>query len=605
MFSFTKSPFFQILFQDKKKNATLFFGFFFLHFFAALLEGFSFTFLVIALTSLEKEVVLFLPQKLLVFFPILKGLSQAQAFRFFTIFAILMQVLRSSFCFLGQFCLTKLSIKVQCEVQKKIYEQIFQFSFSQVSRYKIGDLVEYTSSPSNMMPHFTEACNQVLISFFTSVVLSFLLFWISWPLTCLVFGSFAFLFFLQKKVVKKVSETSQKLIELQANFTKNAVQNLQALRLIFTFNRHKKARENIYESIFRIGKVTKKQTLLVHSLVPFNEMMGVILVGVCLLLGPFFLIGNTTLPVLLSFLSITYRLSSRTQILAVYAAGLAKHTGFIGRVNEILQREDKEFSTEKKGVLSPFEEKMEFQKVSLRYAEKKAYVLRDISFSLCKGETLALVGPSGAGKSSILDMIVRLYSPSVGQILVDEKPLEERDISQWRGKLGVVSQDTFIFNETIAQNILFGKLEATQEEVEEAAKIAGALGFIEKLPHKWETILGERGYLLSGGERQRIALARAILRKPEILILDEATSNLDSYSEHLIQEALEKFQHKITLIIVAHRLSTITQADQILFLEEGSIVEAGVHEELLQKKGRYAFFWELQSRNLVSSTILK
>ncbi len=600
---FFKTPFFQILIQDKKKNGVLFFSFFSLHFLAALLEGASFTFIVLALSSLEKEVTTFLPFKVGAFFPFLQKLNHTEAFRFFTILAIFFQILRSSFSFFGQLCLTKLSIKVQCDVQKKIYEQIFHFSFSQVSKYKIGDLVEYTSSPSNMIPHFTEACNQVLISFFTALVLSFLLFSLSFSLTCIIFFSFALLFWVQKKVVKKVSNTSQKLIRLQADFTKNAVQNLQALRLIFTFNRHKKARENIYESIFHIGKVTKKQTLLVQSLSPFNEMMGVVLVGVCLLTGPFFLSENNTLAILLSFLSITYRLSSRAQILANYAANLAKHTGFIGRVNEILKKEDKEFSIEKQGIHFPFTKSLSFKNVFLHYEENKRAVLQNLSFSVKKGETLALAGPSGAGKSSLLDLIIRLYRPSSGEILVDGRSLEEQDIGSWRDSLGVVSQDTFIFNETIEKNILFGKLTATKEEVQEAAKIAGALGFVERLPNKWETVLGERGYRLSGGERQRIALARALLRKPEILILDEATSNLDSYSEHLIQEALEKFQHKITLIIVAHRLSTITKADQILFLEEGSVVERGTHEELLQKKGRYALFWEIQSTSLASTSL--
>jgi len=194
------------------------------------------------------------------------------------------------------------------------------------------------------------------------------------------------------------------------------------------------------------------------------------------------------------------------------------------------------------------------------------------------------------------DLLIRLYDPSDGHIAIDGIDLKELTIGSWRNALGVVSQDTFIFNETIADNIRFGNLEATIDQVMHAAKMAGAHEFITHLPQGYETIVGERGYRLSGGQRQRIALARALVRDPGILILDEATSNLDSQSERLIQEALEKFRGNKTVIIVAHRLSTVVDADTIVVMDQGTVVEKGTHEELLIQEGTYAAFWAMQAR---------
>jgi ATP-binding cassette subfamily B protein/subfamily B ATP-binding cassette protein MsbA len=207
----------------------------------------------------------------------------------------------------------------------------------------------------------------------------------------------------------------------------------------------------------------------------------------------------------------------------------------------------------------------------------------------------ALVGGSGAGKSTIADLLLRLFDPTSGQILVDTVPLSEYSLASWRRHLGVVSQDTFLFTTSVRENIRFGLPEASDTDVEEAARLANADTFIRSLPQGYETVVGEAGHGLSGGQRQRIALARAILRRPDILILDEATSALDSASERLIQEALDAFSRQRTVVIIAHRLSTISQANQILLVEDGRILERGSHHELLRLDGRYARYWSIQS----------
>ena len=234
--------------------------------------------------------------------------------------------------------------------------------------------------------------------------------------------------------------------------------------------------------------------------------------------------------------------------------------------------------------------------MSLRYQPSLPAAVEGVSFSLKRGKTVALVGASGAGKSSIADLLVGLYAPTAGQILVDGTDLATLDLASWQQRLGVVSQDTFLFNTSLANNIAFGTPHASKEQVVEAAVKAQAAGFIDSLPDGYDTLVGERGFRLSGGQRQRISLARAILRDPELLILDEATSALDTQSERLVQEALEHFERQHTVLVIAHRLSTVVNADEILLMDKGRIVERGQHAQLISTSGRYRDLWHQQSK---------
>jgi ATP-binding cassette subfamily B protein/subfamily B ATP-binding cassette protein MsbA len=229
--------------------------------------------------------------------------------------------------------------------------------------------------------------------------------------------------------------------------------------------------------------------------------------------------------------------------------------------------------------------------------------LSGINLTIEKGRTIALVGPSGAGKSSIADLLTGLYEPTAGMILIDGKDMSEIDLPSWQHRLGVVSQDTFLFNATLAENIAFGTAGVSREQIEHAASLAQAADFISELPMGYETQIGERGYRLSGGQRQRISLARAIVRNPDVLILDEATSALDSHSEQLVQQAIESFERRSTVLVIAHRLSTIVNADSICVLEAGRIVEQGNHQELLRRNGVYTALWSRQGASGMSSVI--
>ncbi|MFQ5769900.1 MAG: ABC transporter ATP-binding protein, partial [bacterium] len=246
--------------------------------------------------------------------------------------------------------------------------------------------------------------------------------------------------------------------------------------------------------------------------------------------------------------------------------------------------------------INKFRSAIEFEKVYFKYDEKKAWALSDINVQIKKGEILAIVGPSGAGKSTFVDLIPRFYDPSFGVIWLDGFNLREIDIKSLRPLMGIVTQETILFHDTIFNNIAYGLTDISLQDVERAAKIANAHSFISEFPDTYQTLVGERGVKLSGGQRQRIAIARAVLKNPPILILDEATSSLDSESELLVQQAIERLMENRTVFVIAHRLSTILHADRILVLDKGRIVQQGTHDQLINQQGIYQKLYQMQFR---------
>jgi len=332
---------------------------------------------------------------------------------------------------------------------------------------------------------------------------------------------------------------------------------------------------------------------------PFISFMPILAIASISAIGLLLFGGRSSgvLPSLVTFVLALQRLNIKLSIITVNFNNLADNSGKINRLNEILSPEGKQFRRLGGETFHSLQREIRFDCVSLKYSPQLTSTLRDISFTLKKGQMLALVGPSGAGKSSIADLLTGLYSPTAGKIFVDGKSLQQLELEGWQQRLGVVSQDTFLFNATIAENISFGTPGSTQEQIESACHAAQATGFIDGLPESYDTLVGERGYRLSGGQRQRLSLARAILRNPELLILDEATSALDSQSERLVQEAIEGFERNQTIMVIAHRLSTIVKAQQILVIEAGRIVQRGTHNSLLSECGLYRNLWQQQSQS--------
>jgi ATP-binding cassette subfamily B protein/subfamily B ATP-binding cassette protein MsbA len=295
-----------------------------------------------------------------------------------------------------------------------------------------------------------------------------------------------------------------------------------------------------------------------------------------------------------TFVVALQRLNGTFGTIATSLAALNTNAALLDLLNKLLEPADKQFRRRSGLKFKSLQQGITLRNLTLQYDPELQPALRNINLSIPSGSTVALVGSSGAGKSSLADLLVGLYEPTEGQMLVDGKPLTDFDLISWQQQLGVVSQDTFLFNATIAANISHGSPNATRAQIVDAAEKAQAAGFISDLPDGYDTLIGERGYILSGGQRQRLSLARAILRDPELLILDEATSALDTQSERLVQQAIDQFERQHTVLVIAHRLSTIVKADLICVLEKGQIVEQGNHQELLEKRGIYAGLWRQQ-----------
>jgi subfamily B ATP-binding cassette protein MsbA len=299
--------------------------------------------------------------------------------------------------------------------------------------------------------------------------------------------------------------------------------------------------------------------------------------------------------VIIVFLMAALKLASPLKTIASFPAALAVTMASADRVFELLDQPAAELDGPGEGV-ARFERDIVFDAVSFRYG-KGDLVLSEVSFQMPRGKIMALVGPSGAGKTTAADLLPRLHDPTSGQILMDGVPLTRLTRRSVRALMGVVSQETVLLNDTVLANIAYGSPGATREQVETAARAANAAGFIATLPNGYDTMLGERGTRLSGGQRQRIAIARALLRDPPILILDEATSALDTESERLVQQAIERLMQQRTVLVIAHRLATVRDADEIVVLEGGRVVQRGTHEELLRAGGLYRRLYDLQFRD--------
>jgi subfamily B ATP-binding cassette protein MsbA len=297
---------------------------------------------------------------------------------------------------------------------------------------------------------------------------------------------------------------------------------------------------------------------------------------------------------LLPFLFMLLRLLPIVSQINSHRAGLARSAASVEIVYDLMRRDNKTFMASGSIQYSSFRKGIRFESLNFAYPGCSDLSLQDINLYIPKGTTLALVGSSGAGKSTLADLLPRFYDPTGGRITIDGVDLREFELRSLRRAMGIVSQDTFLFNESVRNNIAYGVPDVREEQVVDAIKRANAYEFIMRLPQGLDTLIGDRGVMLSGGQRQRLAIARALLKNPEILILDEATSALDTVSEHLVQQAIDELSRERTTLVIAHRLSTIHRADQIAVLEHGRVVELGTHAELLQRSGTYSKLYSMQ-----------
>lgn len=424
---------------------------------------------------------------------------------------------------------------------------------------------------------------------------------VSWRLTLFVFVLLPIMGWVMGTVGKKLKAQSLRTMQIGGQILSTIEESLGGLRIIKAFNAEKQMDTRFKgetQSYVKSANAMLRRQALAH---PMSEFLGTIAVIVVLWFGgTLILSGNSSIDAasFIFYMTIFYSIINPAKDLSKTGYAVSKGMAALARIDKILDAENPikdpsdpvDIPAESQGVPA-----IEFQSVSFKYDGDDRTVLDNINLKVPKGKTVAIVGQSGSGKSTLVDLIPRFYDVSEGCVKVKGRDVREVKVADLRGLMGNVNQEAILFNDTFRNNIAFGNENATQDEVERAAKIANAHDFIMATPDGYNTMLGDRGCRLSGGERQRISIARSILKNPDILILDEATSALDNESERLVQEALDRLMTDRTTIVIAHRLSTIVNADMICVMKDGKIIETGTHSELLALDGQYSRLHALSS----------
>ena len=517
------------------------------------------------------------------------------------LFLAFMTFLKTGAYFLSSATIIPIRTGIVRDIRNQLYQKINSLSLSFFSEERKGDIIARMSGDvqeveSSIMSSLDMLFkNPILILFYFITLIC-----ISWQLTLFTilfvppFGWFMGL------VGKKLKAQSTEAQSLWSDTMSMVEETLGGLRIIKAFCAESKMnwRFDKVNSQYRdnIMRVNIRQQMA-H---PMSEFLGTILIVVVLWFGGILVLdyGRIDGPTIIFYLVMLYSIINPLKEFSKASYNIPKGLASMERIDKILQAEVEIKDKENPKHIASFEHQIEFRHVSFAYTDNKSdeliYVLKDINLVIPKGKTVALVGQSGSGKSTMVDLIPRYYDVQEGEVLIDGINVKDLAVNDLRQLIGNVNQEAILFNASFKDNIRFGKTDATDEEIANAAKIANAYDFIMKSEHGFDTGIGDRGGRLSGGQRQRVSIARAILKNPPILILDEATSALDTESERLVQDALEKLMKTRTTVAVAHRLSTIKHADEICVMHEGRIVERGTHDELIDKDGYYKKLHDMQ-----------
>lgn len=489
-----------------------------------------------------------------------------------------------------------LNSRISHRLRSQVFQQLLSVGYSYLETQDSGKLMNTLAGETWRTSQALTLLIGLLTTACTTVVYAALLLLISLPLTLLIGVAMGLISLTIRLVTRRIEALGQKAVQVNAALGVRMYEGLIGMRTIRAFGQEDYEQQQFDRASRQVQSALLKLDMNSGTVQPLYEILSALLVLTILALA----VQNDRafLPMLLTFLFMLYRLQPQMQQIDSYRTSLQALAGSIEDVFRLLDRTNKPYLRSGSIPFRGLQQNISLTSVSFRYTAQDKPALDSISLALPAGRTTALVGPSGAGKSTLVNLICRFYDPNGGEIWADGHPLQSLDLKTWRDRIAIVSQDIHVFNATIAENIAYGRLDATRTEIVAAAKQAHAHEFISQMPQGYDTPVGDRGIRLSGGQRQRIALARAIVRNPDILILDEATNALDSIAEHLIQEALDLFSRDRTVIVIAHRLSTIEHADQIVVLENGQVVEQGTLDRLLRRDGLFAQMYRLQNRSL-------
>lgn len=507
-------------------------------------------------------------------------------------------VVRGLFWYGQNYLMSYVGQSVIIDIRAAVFKKLQRLSVSFYDKNKTGTIMSYVTNDVNalqsaMVENTIEMITEVFILIGSVVAMIYL----DWRLTLFTVCTFPVVLWFMEFFGKKIRKTGGRIQECTADITSVLQESVASARVIKSF-----VREDYEVDRFDVEnranfRANMKNAQLMATLTPVVELVAAI--GVTMIIwygGNNVINGTITAGSLVAFLTYAVNISNPIKRLTRVIGNIQKALAAAQRVFMIIDMPEEIAESRDAKQLPEVSGKVEFQNVSFAY-DDKGNVITDLSFSVKPGEVIAIVGPSGAGKSTIANLLPRFYDVNKGDIKIDGHSVREVTLDSLREQVGIVPQETMLFNGSVYNNILYGRLDATKEEIEAAAKAANAHDFIMQLTDGYETKLGDRGVNLSGGQRQRIAIARAILKNPRILILDEATSALDTESERVVQEALDRLMVGRTSFVIAHRLSTVKNADKILVLEKGNLVESGTHDELLALDGLYAHLYKIQYRN--------
>ena len=507
-------------------------------------------------------------------------------------------VVRGLFWYGQNYLMSYVGQSVIIDIRAAVFKKLQRLSVSFYDKNKTGTIMSYVTNDVNALQSaMVENTIEMITEGFILIGSVVAMIYLDWRLTLFTVCTFPVVLWFMEFFGKKIRKTGGRIQECTADITSVLQESVASARVIKSF-----VREDYEVDRFDVEnranfRANMKNAQLMATLTPVVELVAAI--GVTMIIwygGNNVINGTITAGSLVAFLTYAVNISNPIKRLTRVIGNIQKALAAAQRVFMIIDMPEEIAESRDAKQLPEVSGKVEFQNVSFAY-DDKGNVITDLSFSVKPGEVIAIVGPSGAGKSTIANLLPRFYDVNKGDIKIDGHSVREVTLDSLREQVGIVPQETMLFNGSVYNNILYGRLDATKEEIEAAAKAANAHDFIMQLTDGYETKLGDRGVNLSGGQRQRVAIARAILKNPRILILDEATSALDTESERVVQEALDRLMVGRTSFVIAHRLSTVKNADKILVLEKGNLVESGTHDELLALDGLYAHLYKIQYRN--------
>ena len=525
--------------------------------------------------------------------------DQIHQLKMFCILLLGSFVLKNLFYYINNISLSYVQNNLIQDIRNSLYKHLQKLSLSFYDNNKTADISSIVlRDVSAMRTAFTQSIQKLINEPLNILVLIFMLFIISPKLTLIALITIPVSGFVIVKLGQSIRRKAKRSSIQIAGVMNILHETLTGIRIVKAFTREKFENKKFALENYKFYKLAYRKDRIKFLNTPLNDTIGVSMGAILLWVGgKEVILGNSLNPDdFMRFIIFLFAMLQPARKLGSVNSQIQTGLASAGRVFSILDAPIEIKNSSTASSIAEFENSIEFKSVSFKYENAKNESLKDINVSIAKGDTVALVGSSGAGKSTFVDLISRFYDIQDGRILIDGVNIKNIKLSSLRMLVGVVTQETILFNDTILNNIKYGDEFATIEDVKKASNAANALEFINELPEKFDTIIGEKGARLSGGQRQRIAIARAILKNSQILILDEATSSLDTESERKVQIAIDNLVKDRTVIVIAHRLSTIENADEILVFHDGEIIEKGKHGELLDKIGRYTSLYEIQKK---------